>query len=57
MVELDKLKIYCHSLKSELENGGTYFNNKSMNYKQIKVGDQSKVIEFTAVGLATMSIF
>ncbi|KAL1547510.1 IRK-interacting protein-like [Salvia divinorum] len=63
--KLNKLEIYCHSLKSELEtNGGTYFNNNThhqnqqhksparMNYKQIKVGDQSKVIEHFLVSVS-----
>ncbi|KAG6428734.1 hypothetical protein SASPL_112991 [Salvia splendens] len=52
--KLNKLEIYCHSLKSELETCN--FNNnqqhKSMNYKQIKMGDPSKVIEHFLVSVS-----
>ncbi|KAG6431816.1 hypothetical protein SASPL_109901 [Salvia splendens] len=54
--KLNKLEIYCHSLKSELEtcnfNGNNEQQQKSMNYKQIKVGDESKVIEHFLVSVS-----
>ncbi|PIN27091.1 hypothetical protein CDL12_00149 [Handroanthus impetiginosus] len=47
--KLNKLEIYCHSLKSELEVCSSGKNYKSptrvLNYQTIKVGDQEKVIE------------
>lgn len=51
--KLNKLEIYCHSLKSELETCNfTNQQHKSMNYQQVKVGDPSKVIEHFLVSVS-----
>lgn len=57
--KLNKLEIYCHNLKSELESCTINANAKShhkspsrMNYQLIRVGDQAKVIEHFLVAVS-----
>ncbi|XP_057811606.1 IRK-interacting protein [Salvia miltiorrhiza] len=57
--KLNKLEIYCHNLKSELETCTTSHQKQQhkspsriMNYQLIKVGDQSKVIEHFLVSVS-----
>lgn len=65
--KLNKLEIYCHSLKSELETctaaavNPSYYTTQNhkpqkspsrMNYQLIKVGDQAKVIEHFLVSVS-----
>lgn len=55
--KLNKLEIYCHSLKSELESCATNTNASTkppsrVSYQLVKVGDQAKVIEHFLVSVS-----